>query len=465
MDQLTAMDASFLHLESPSVLQHVLGVMLFDAAGSEGRFSTDRFRQGLLDRMHLMPAFTRRLVEVPLQLDHPYWVRDTEIDVDQHLHVVQCPAPGDLEALGRLVGEIGSTMLPRDRPLWELFLVEGLASGQVALVAKMHHSTIYGSAGADMMAHLLDLTPEGREVERPPATETENHPSAVGLLARAGLHAVRRPALAAQTLVNGARQAGQLGSLVARSVTSRAPVTLPFSAPRTLINGALTPARQAAFTKVDFADIKRVKDAYGTKVNDVVLAAVTDALRAYFLSHDALPSKALIASCPMNLGAGAVEGTNKMTAMMVALPVLTEDPVDRLREIAQATKDAKGFTDALGPEAVGDMAELLPAIVIRTGSRLYDGLGLSRLHPPLQSLVVSNMPGPPIPLYSAGARVDAVFPLGPLLPGAGLNITVLSNMGDLDVGMLCCPDLVPDVWDIAHGFPRAIATLLERAPT
>ena len=464
MEQLSAMDASFLYIESPSMLQHVLGVMLFDAAGSEGRFSVERFRQSLLDRLHLMPAFTRRLVEVPLHLDHPYWVHDDSVDIDNHLHTISCPAPGDLEALGRLVGDIGSKQLPRDRPLWELFLVEGMASGQVALVAKMHHSTIYGSAGADMMAHLLDLTPDGREVEPATSQPVAEHPSGVGLLARAGLNTARRPALVAQTLVQGARRAGQMGGLVVRSVTSKAPVTLPFSAPKSLVNGPLTPARQAAFTTVDFADIKRAKDAYGTKVNDVVLAAVTDALRGYFLKRDALPSKALIASCPMNLGAGAVEGTNKLTAMMVPLPVLTTDPVDRLHEIAAATQNAKGFTDALGPESIGEIAELMPALIVKTGSRLYDGLGLSRLHPPLQSLVVSNMPGPPIPLYSAGAQVDAVFPLGPLLPGAGLNITVLSNMGKLDVGMLCCPDLVPDIWEIADGFAAGVATLLERAP-
>ena len=464
MDQLTAMDASFLYLESPATLQHVLGVMLFDVAGSDGRFTTDRFRQGLTSRLHLLPAFTRKLVDVPLHLDHPYWIRDADIDIDEHLHVVQCPAPGDLEALGKLVGDIGSTMLPRDRPMWEIYLVEGLATGQVALVSKMHHSTIYGSAGADMMAHLLDLTPEGRELEPPVPIEPEDEPSTVGLIARAGAHAVRRPALALQTVANGVRQVGQMGGLVARSVTSKAPMTLPFSAPKTLINGALTPARQAAFTTVDFADIKKVKEAYGTKVNDVVLALVTDALRGYFLSHDAMPTRPLIASCPMNLGAGAVEGTNKMSAMMVPLPVGTEDPVQRLQEIAQATKDAKGFTDAIGPEIVGEISELVPALIIKTGSKLYDGLGLSRLHPPLQSLVVSNMPGPPIPLYSAGARVDAVFPLGPLLPGTGLNITVLSNMGNLDVGLICCPDLVPDVWEIANQFPAAIAALLERAP-
>src|SRR4051812_6255267 len=308
MDQLSAMDASFLYIESPTMPQHVLGVMLFDAAGSEGRFTIERFRAVLEERIHLLPAFERRLVTVPLHLDHPYWIHDADVDIDRHLHRIELDAPGDLHALGRLVGQIGSRQLPRDRPLWELWLVDGLATGQVALVAKMHHSTIYGSAGADMMAHLLDLTPDGREVEPAPGLGVDGHPSTVGLLARAGVNTARRPALVGQTLVNGVRRVGQMGGLVARSVTSKAPVTLPFTAPRSLVNGPLTPARQAAFTSVDFADIKRVKDAFGTKVNDVVLAAVTEALRGYFVKRDALPSKQLIASCPMKLGAGAVEG-------------------------------------------------------------------------------------------------------------------------------------------------------------
>jgi WS/DGAT/MGAT family acyltransferase len=324
------------------------------------------------------------------------------------------------------------------------------------MVAKMHHSTIYGSAGADMMAHLLDLTPEGREVDPAPPAVLDKHPSTIGLLAKAGVHTLKRPAVAVQTVVSGARR---IGGLVG-AVTGSGGTAMPFGAPNSLINGRLTGSRQAAFSKVEFADIKTIKDHFGTKVNDVVLAAVTEALREYLLKRDAIPSKPLVASCPMNVGAGAVEGTNKMTAMMVPLPVATADPVERLREIAQATKSAKGFTEALGPDSVGEIAELVPALIIKAGGKLYDSLGLSRLHPPLQSLVVSNMPGPPIALYCAGAKVDAVFPLGPLLPGAGLNITVLSNMGSLDVGLICCPDLVPDVWEIADGFASAVAALL-----
>ena len=463
MEQLSAMDASFLYLESATTPQHVLGVMLLDAKGSKGGYTKERFREVMEERLHLMPAFERSIVQVPLHLDHPYWVHDHEVDLDEHLFAATLPAPGDLKTLGRFVGEIGSKLLPRDRPLWELWLVDGLASGQVAMVSKMHHSTIYGSAGADMMANLLDLSPERRVVDPAPAIPVEPHPSNAGLLGRAALNGARRPVNLVKGVAGTAAKIGGIAALMGRSVVTRAPVTLPFSAPRTLINGRLTARRDTAFTKVDFADIRFIKDTFGVKVNDVVLAAVTSSLRDYLMARDALPSKPLVASVPVNLGAGAIAGTDKISAIMVPLPVQTVDAVDQLTDCARLSIQSKGMGETMGLESVGDMAELVPPLLMMGGSKLYDGFGLSRLHPPLQSLVVSNMPGPPIPLYLAGARVDAVYPFGPLLPGSGLNITVLSNMGNLDVGLIACPDLVPDLWEIAEGFPAAIAELKKRA--
>jgi WS/DGAT/MGAT family acyltransferase len=443
------MDASFLYYETPSMPQHVLGVMVLEAAGSG--FTREGFRKVLEERLHLLPAFTRSLVEVPLHLDHPYWVRDHDVVIDEHLFFATCPAPGDLRALGRFVGEIGSTLLDRSRPLWEIHVVEGLQGGRVALVAKLHHATLYGAAGADMMANLLDLEPTIGTVEPPGELPVESHPSTVSLLAKAGVHALTRPASVAQGVLGAV---GRVTSLPAAALSS---VRTP---PRSLINGALTPAREASFTTLDLEELKAVKNAHGVKVNDVILAAVTGALRDYLLARGGLPSKPLVATVPMNLGAGQAAGTNKIANLLVPLPVLTEDPVEQLKQVAAASQGQKEATESLGPEALSHVIALVPPLLIRSGASLFDRLRLQRLMPPLLSLVVSNMQGPPIPLYSAGAQVSAVYPMGPLIPTSGINITVLSNMGKMDVGILSCPDLVPDVWDIAEALPAAVRRLL-----
>lgn len=469
MDQLSAMDAAFLYIESPAQPQHVLGILLLDPEGTQGvepgtGYSPERFRRALRERLHLMPAFTRRLATVPLNLDHPYWVADPDVDLGVHLQQRTCPAPGDQHALGRLVGELAATPLPRDRPLWRLWLVDGLEHGRVAVVAKLHHATLYGSAGADLMGQLLDLDQQGQQIAPGQLPAAESSPSGVSLVARAAVNTVRRPVRTVRRTAGMARRVGAIGGTLVDVVAQRVPAVLPFSAPRTPMNGPLTPRREVAFSRVPLADLQRVKNAHETKVNDVVLALVTSSLRRYLAARDALPTRPLVASVPKLASAGAVAGTDNLSVLMVPLPVHLDDPVEQLRQIAQSTRTQKDMVDVFGPEMIGDAAEITPPLLMMSGSRLYDALGLSRLHPPLQSLIVSNMPGPPIPLYCAGARVEAVYPFGPLLPGCGLNVTVLSNMGNVDAGLLCCPDLVDDVWEIADGLPAALTTLLETVP-
>jgi len=453
VEQLAPMDASFLYFENASMPQHVLGVMVLDAAGSA--FTKEGFRKVLEDRLHLLPAFTRSLVEVPLHLDHPYWVREHDVVLDEHLYFDTCPAPGDLRALGALVGEIGTGLLDRSRPLWEIHVVDGLEGGQVALVAKLHHATLYGAAGADMMANLLDLEPTVGVVESPPEQPAEEHPSTVSLLTKAGVHALRRPAVAVQGVLGAAKRVGSLPGAALASV--RTP-------PRSILNGQLTPPREAAFATLDLEQLKAVKNAYGVKVNDVVLAAVTDALRGYLLARGELPKKPLVATVPMNLGAGQAAGTNKIANLLVPLPVLTHDAVERLHQVAAASQGQKDATESLGPEALSRVIAFVPPLLVKSGSAVFDRLRLQKLLPPLLSLVVSNMQGPPIPLWCAGAQVTAVYPMGPLIPSSGINVTVLSNMGKMDVGVLCCPDLVPDVWEIVEALPGAVQRLLDLAP-
>lgn len=458
MEQLSGMDAAFLALETPSTPMHVLGTVVLDP-GDAAEYSFERLREVLLERLHLMPPFRRRLVEVPFGLDRPYWVNDGDFDIDEHLHRATAPDPGDETALAEVVSASASEMLPRDRPLWEIRVVEGLEGGRVAMVAKLHHATIYGVAGAAMIAHLFDLEPDGREVDPPEEPfEPEEPPGTAGLVARALAHQATIPARAvgniASTLGRGARAAPQL---VRRAASG--PGALPFSAPRTPFNGALTPARAIAFAHTPLDVVKGIKERLGGTVNDVILAVSAVSIRRYLDTLDQVPSRDIVASVPVNLGSGGSETTNTIGVLLVPLPMSLTDPVEVLHAISARTEEDKRLSSSVGASFFADWAELTTPMLIEGGARLYDELRLGDRHRPLNNVVVSNIPGPPIRVYVAGAAVEAVIPFGPLLPGQGLNITAMSTMGNLDIGVMLCPDLSPGVWEVADGFGDAIEEL------
>jgi WS/DGAT/MGAT family acyltransferase len=240
---------------------------------------------------------------------------------------------------------------------------------------------------------------------------------------------------------------------------------LPFTAPRAPWNGALTPHRSIAFAGCALDDKKRIKSAFGCTINDVVLAATAGSLRDWLLDHGGVPDQPLVASCPVSIGgAPAASGElapNRVSSLFVSLPVDLDDPVKRIDFVRQNTKDAKELHGALGAETIMQLAEAAPPALANLAARLYTSSRLADRHRVVQNLVVSNVPGPPIPLYCAGARVLATYPMGPLIEGAGLNLTVLSNMGNMDVGVIACRELVPDVWAIADGFVHHVQVLLD----
>jgi WS/DGAT/MGAT family acyltransferase len=457
LEQLSGTDAALLALESPETPMQVLGVLVLDPTGSDSTYSFDRLRNVLIERIPHMPPFCRELVEVPLHLDRPYWHPVTEIDVDAHVSRVAAPAPGDWHAMSEVVADVASQLLPRDRPLWHLTVVEGLEDGRVALVARIHHATLYGATGVEFMAQLLDFDAAGRTLDALPHQDPTSPPSQQELLARAAVHAAAAPLRIGKVAAGSA--GGLLGS-AAKAVRGGLSGTKPeFGAPSTMLTGQLTPDRSTAFTRVPLDDLKAVKDRHGGTVNDVVLAAVTGALREYFLAHGDDSGTRPLANCPMSVGGADIAGTDRITWLGVSLPVDLVEPLDQLRAVSKETEGAKEATEALGAGFIADVADATPALMLAGGGRLYSRFGLSRLHPPLCSLVVSNMMGPPVPLYLAGARIEAVFPLGPLLPGSGLNVTVLSDMGYVDIGLIACPDLVPEAWSIADGIVEAVARL------
>ena len=463
MKRLAGLDATFLYMETPTTPMHVMGVLLLDTSTAVGGYSFDKVRELLLNRIHLMPAFRRRLVPVPLGLAHPVWIEDADFDLDNHLHRVGAPPPGDLRALEAIVGDIAGHVLDRNKPLWEMWVVEGLSEQRAAVVTKIHHSAIDGTSGADVMVHLLDITPEVSAAE--PAEEPwvpERRPSDLRLLAGGLASQAGAPLRAAKAI-------GKLAGNAARTARSYAKREMreasppPFTAPRTVFSGALTPHRAVAFGEGSLEDLKAIKSAFGGKVNDVVLAIATHAMRSYLTWLGELPDRPLVASCPISVrkeGEEARDSANQVSNMLVPLPVQLADPVEQLEAIIESTKRSKELANAIGAETLMDWAEFLAPRLFTTGMRLYSATRMGNLHPPALNLIVSNVPGPPIPLYSAGARILAIFPMGPLLPGAGVNITVLSNMGNVDFGVIAVREAVPEAWRIADGLKEGIDLLL-----
>ena len=464
MKRLSGMDATFLYLETPEMHMHVIGVLLLDTSTMAGGYSFDKIRQMVDDRIHLMPSFRRRLVNVPFGIGHPVWIDDPTFDVENHLLRIGAPPPGDQRALADVVGEIASRALDRNRPLWEMWVVEGLQDDKAAIVTKMHHATIDGASGADIMVHLLDLSPEIADKGKPDKPFLgDRRPSDVKLFRDALLTQIANPVRIAGAMT---RAAGSAFKTI-RAMTRRGdgPSAAPFLAPRLRMSGGLTPHRSVAFGQASLDDLKEIKNAFGAKVNDVVLAISTHALRSYLQWTEELPDKPLVAACPISVRKEGVDrdSANQVSNMLVPLPVQVADVAEQLEIITEATKRSKELANAIGAETLMDWAEFLAPRLFTTAMRVYSGSRLPDLHPPALNVIVSNVPGPPVPLYTAGARILSISPMGPLLPGAGVNITVLSNMGNVDFGVIACRDTVPEVWRIADGLAEGVQLLLKAA--
>jgi diacylglycerol O-acyltransferase len=460
VQRLSGMDASFLYMETPDMHMHVVGTMLLDPSTiPDGEDFLTRLKGVLAERIHLLAPFRQRIVQVPFRMDHPVWVEDPNFDLDSHVHHIGVPSPGTRHELTEVIGDIASYPLDHNRPLWEMWFIDGLDDGLVAIVSKMHHAVIDGVTGADLMVNLFDLTPDPPPVTPPEDWHPERPPSDATLVGAALVRMATQPLRLGRFGVRAAR--GVTNLVRNRLGAGATPAAAPFTAPRVPWNGAITPHRSVTLGRADLEDMKTIKRAFGTTVNDVVLAACTQSLRQWLIAHDALPSKPLIASVPVSVHAEQKDapGTNKVSSMFVALPVNTEDPVEQLLAIKENTKGAKEVHKALGADMIIGMAEFAPPLLLNQASRLYSRLNLAERHRPIHNLIVSNVPGPPVPLYCAGSRVVATYPMGPILEGAGLNITVLSNMGNVDFGAIACRELVPDLDDLATGFADAVHAL------
>lgn len=465
MERLSGLDASFFYVETPSCHMHVVGALVVDPASAPGGFSYGRVVEGFEARLPLIPTFRKRVHMVPLGLDHPVWEDDPDFELQEHFHHVACPAPGTRRELGRLVADIASHPLDRRKPLWEAWYIEGLERGRVAIVTKVHHSIMDGVAGASVMAHLLDLSPD-----QPNPEKHEWHPESpawdTGLFVRGLWRSSSRV---------GVRELPELASDLANSVwTAMRHALRPgdgpqpigmFDAPPVPFSAAISPHREVAFAEASTEEVKQIKRAHGTTLNDVVLAACAASLRGYLDRHGGVPDLPLITAIPVAVrGKEDAEKTdNQISTMFVRLPVHLDDPVDQLLYLKEETRAAKVLHAEMGPDLLRTMVQYTPPRLVERGMRAYSDMKLANRHPPTMNLVISNVPGPPFPLYASGGTVEAMYPMGPIMDGAGLNLTVLTYRDRIDFGALGCTELVPDIHDIADGFEHGIAALKERA--
>ena len=460
MQRLTGLDASFLYLETPSSHMHVAGLMILDPSTTEGGVDLDRVKEVYGKRLHLAPPFRRRLVEVPFGLHHPLWIEDPDFDLDFHIRSTALPAPGTRDQLATLVGRLSAIPLDRTRPLWEVWVIEGLEDGNVAVLSKVHHAAIDGASGNEMTVALLDLTPEVAEHEPEEEWVPDRVPSDAEMLTYAATSLIRQPVRVARAV---GKTAG--GALAVRRRNRKQPnlqpPPSPFSAPRTSFNTAITPRRSFAYTSVSLPTVKAVKNATGATVNDVVLALCAGALRSYLEEHDEQPDGPLVAMVPVSVRGDEEKDAlgNRVTSVFASLATDVDDPVKRLEVIHECMAEVKEQQKALGADTLGDWAEFAAPALAGTAARLYSRTKMADRHRPIFNVTISNVPGPPFPLYSIGARMVANYPVGPVMDGGGLNMTVMSYLDQLDFGLQACPDVLPDLWSLADALPTALDEL------
>lgn len=459
MRRLSGTDSLFLAMETPSWHQHVGGLTVLEP-GPRG-LTYDDIVASVAERIGYAPKFTWKLQGTPLGLDRPVWVDDPDFDVRNHINRIAVPSPGGAREVGEVAGELLSTQLDRSRPLWEIWVLDGLADGRVGMLMKYHHCLLDGMAGASLATALLDLEPDATGPLVPFPSEEESRAGGVDhlelLTGLAGRLATSPVTLGGYTLGIAAK-----GATIARRLVSNPEVRGSLLGPRTSLNEKVGKRRQLAFASIAMDDVRKIKDAHGVKVNDVVLALCGTALRGYLADRDELPATPLTTGVPVSTRAeGDDSQDNQITTMFVSLATDLDDPVERLLAVHKSSLGAKDLAEATGASRTRSLGEVFSPALLTSVARIAQATGMISRGPFRVNTLVSNVPGPPIPLFMAGAAVTGIYPSSVILEGMGSNFTVLSNQDRLDVGLHVDPDLCPDPWAIADAIPRALAELFE----
>lgn len=460
MERLCGIDAGFLYMETPSVHMHTIKAAVMEP-NPGSTYSLETVKRTLAERLHLLPAFRRRVIEVPLHLHHPVWIEDPGFDLDRHVHWLNLPAPGGMRELDAAISEIASVPLERDKPLWELWILDGLPDGRVGCVAKVHHTVADGLAAAQMLANVTD--PEaGSAVQRIAASSwsPEPIPSRSRLIKDALRDHVPRlrrlPALAARTARN----------LVAVARHRReAAITMPrplLDSPTTPLNGALTARRSFTSLSLSLDGVRAVGKTLGVSVNDVLLSLVAGSLRDYLGRRGDLPARPLLAEVPMALDRAGDEprlSSNRISNLFTSLCTDEPDPSRRVRRVHVAMEAAKRANDVLGPDMYRQWSEYAPPGLFSLLIRLYSRSRLADRHRPAINVIVSSVRGPRAPVRLTDSSLHSIYSVGPLIEGTALNVTAWSYVDQLNVGVLACPDLVERPDEITAGIRAALDEL------
>jgi WS/DGAT/MGAT family acyltransferase len=465
MRQLTSLDAQFLALETTRQTGHVGSLAILDPATAPGGVLRGGDIEAMLEeRLPLLPPFRWRLANVPFGLDYPYWVDDPDFDLGFHVRELALAPPGSDEQLAEQIARIMSRPLDRARPLWELYLVHGLEGGRAAMLTKIHHAVVDGLSGAEVLGLLLDLSPDGRPLpEHPPATG-ERVPGDLELLVRGVLSAPKYPlrvlralpstlphTMDARAVFGAIPGAATVGRAATRVRDALGGDVLPdqglMQAPRTSFNGRISAQRRFVFGQLELAQVKAVKNAHGCTVNDVVVSVCAGAVRRWLVEHDELPEAPLVAQIPVSVRTGEQAGTYGNRIMLMGAPLHTDiaDPVARLHATRESLIVMKERHRGMPATLLQDANHFIPPAIFSRAARLTFRITTGRRGRPNWNLVISNVPGPQIPLYCAGARMLANYPVSVITHGMGLNITVMSYMGHMDIGIVADRDQMPDV--------------------
>lgn len=459
-ERLSALDAQFLHLETPANHMHVAGLVVLDpSTRPDGRLTIEDVTALIRQRIHLVPRFRQKIVPVPFSLARPVWVDDANFDISFHLRRAALPAPGGRRELIDHVQRIHSRPLDRSKSLWEMYLIEGLEDGHVAILSKVHHAMIDGMSGIDIATVLLDLEPEPRRVDAS-VWHPEPEPTAGDLLREAIRETITDPIRMGVETIERAVRAPSVALTQLQSLAGGvAQMIQAGQAPDSPFNQRVGPNRRFAMADAPVQDFKLVKNALGGTVNDVVLACVAGSLHT-FLTRRGLPTegKTFRAMVPVSTrGADGVTALgNRITNIFADLPVGAMDPVTRLHAISEITKDLKSSHQALGASAIMGLGTWAPPTLHALGARL-----MSRGR--FINLVVSNVPGPQIPLYLAGAQMIATYPLMPLAEACAFSIAVTSLAGTMGFGLTSDWDTLPDIDVLAEGLLAALDDLKKAA--